>query len=109
MNATRRIGLVAFDRVQALDIVGPLDAFAAANELADGSRAAYELLVLAPHKGIVKTESGLRLVADAVLEDAPALDTVVIPGGPGVRLSAATRAHLAAWLQRRARRIRARP
>jgi transcriptional regulator GlxA family with amidase domain len=106
MNAARRIGLVAFDRVQALDIVGPSDAFATANDLAEDGRAPYELLVLAPRKGVVKTESGLRLVADASLDDAPPLDTVVIPGGAGVRLNAATRAHLAVWLKRRARRIR---
>lgn len=97
--ASRRIGFLLYPDLQALDLVGPMDAFAAAVELADGD-APYELVTIGLDPGPVRAEGGLVLHADLALEDAPALDTLVVPGGLG------SRAHdhdtrLVGWLRSR--------
>jgi transcriptional regulator GlxA family with amidase domain len=102
----RRIGMIVYDRAQALDVVGPLDAFADANAVVEKRAPPYELVVLAPRKQPVTMASGLRLIPNASLAEAPPLDTIIVPGGAGVRLNTSLRAEIATWLSRRARRIR---
>src|SRR3546814_9315794 len=65
-----------------LDLVGPLEVFADAN---DGlGRAAYELTVAAVEPGQVRTSSGLGVVADVALADVRGkVDTLVVVGGDG--------------------------
>ena len=82
---TRRIGLIGFDGVTALDIIGPLEAFAvaSANVQARGRDSRYELLVLGLTNKRFAAESGVTVVPNTTLDRAPALDTVIIPGGAG--------------------------
>jgi transcriptional regulator GlxA family with amidase domain len=100
---TRRVGLIAYDGITALDLAGPSEAFHNANLQLRG---AYEIVVLAQDARPVATEAGFRIVPDATLADAPPLDTIVVPGGMGLR-EARTAAPIAAWLKtrRRTRRI----
>ncbi|MGW3160538.1 SpoIIE family protein phosphatase [Streptomyces sp. NPDC001089] len=71
--------MLMFDGVQALDVTGPLDVYAAANE----SGGDYRLTTASPDGRPVRTTSGLRLVPDAALGDVgPGVDTLVVPGGP---------------------------
>ena len=81
--ATRRVGLLLYDEVQLLDVSGPLDVFATANQL--NGRPAYECLTLAPDGTTCVSESGLRMLPDCSLDAAPPLDTLLIPGGEGSR------------------------
>jgi transcriptional regulator GlxA family with amidase domain len=102
----KRIGLVGFDGVAALDLTGVLDAF----RIADGADwrappARYETLVLGLTEAPFVAESGLRIQPDATLEQAPDLDTIVVPGGAGLR-EPQTNAIVAAWLRGRAARSR---
>ncbi len=101
----KRIGVVGYDGVQGLDIVGPLDAFSLANGLA-GKRHPYELQVLGVGSGPVQTESGVALVPHIRIEESGPLDTVIVPGGAGLRIDAHTRATIALWLAQHAGRIR---
>jgi transcriptional regulator GlxA family with amidase domain len=105
MKSSRCIGIVTYNRVQALDVVGPWDAFAAANAENDEARV-YELLTLGLRKGMITTEGRLGLAVDCALEDAPPLDTVIIPGGAGLRINASLRQDVATWLRERAPSIR---
>jgi len=66
----RRIGLVAYDGANALDIAGPMEAFNAAGQLAEG-RAPYELRLLTPTGAPARTSTGLTLVADAAFAERP--------------------------------------
>jgi transcriptional regulator GlxA family with amidase domain len=100
----QHIGLVGFDGVMALDIVGPLDAFNTATEIAAGSPK-YQCSVLGAGGSPFKTESGLLITPHAALETAPLLDTLIIAGGRGLR-EAATNAFVARWVKRRAPGIR---
>jgi transcriptional regulator GlxA family with amidase domain len=107
---TRRIGFIGFPRFNALDLTGPMDVFSAAAELeleqaGQRRRAIYETVVLGLDGTPCRTESALTVLPDLALADAPPLDTVIVPGGCGVR-EPATLAALAQWLRRRAPRLR---
>lgn len=105
MRRTRRIAVVGFDAAQALDLTGSLDVFAAANALSSG-RAPYELMIVGLKRGAFGTESGARMIVARPMDDALPIDTVVIPGGRGLRENANLRGALAKWLRTNARRIR---
>ncbi|HXC57077.1 MAG TPA: GlxA family transcriptional regulator [Rhizomicrobium sp.] len=99
----RRIGLVCYDGLTALDLVGPQEVFDTANAQQPG---AYELLVLSAGGKPVVSEAGLRIVPALSLAQAPPLDTILVPGGAGLR-DPAVAAPIVAWLKarRRTRRI----
>ncbi len=79
------IGIVAYDGIQALDLTGPHEVFAAANRVAEamghpGRR--YRLRVIGPPGSSITTESGLRLMAEPFPDPTSAeFDTLLIPGG----------------------------
>lgn len=106
---TRRIAFLGYPQLTALDLVGPAEVFATAAALLQAarpsSRPVYELIVLGLEPGAFRAESGLAFLPDAVLADAPALDTLIIPGGRGLR-EPATLALVAKWLRRRQRSLR---
>ena len=73
-----QIAILIFDGITALDAIGPYEALR--------SVPGWEVRFAAPEAGEVRTDSGaLGLVADAALEDVPAPDVVLIPGGAGNR------------------------
>ena len=84
--AIKRVVVLGFDDVQSLDITGPLEVFASANEIPrpDGQPAAYECALVSA-TGTVRTSSGLRLLTDRLPRNADNIDTVVVPGGFGAR------------------------
>jgi transcriptional regulator GlxA family with amidase domain len=102
---TRSVGFAIFDGVTALDLTGPLEAFAAANEQFRAATAPYQLGVFAVGKKRVVAESGLILEAHGELAAAPRLDTLIIPGGAGLR-EPRTNARLCSALRERARDTR---
>lgn len=102
----RRVGIVAFDGVQALDVAGPADVFTIANTLIDKKAPRYMVTLLAPRKGRIATESGIAFHADATLARSPLFDTVIVPGGRTLREDESARAQLAGWLRNHAPRAR---
>lgn len=84
--ATRTIGFLVYEGLQSLDLAGPLDAFGAANACAGQGVSAYAMTILGLDGEPVRAENGLAFVPDVALENAPALDTLVIPGGRGIRV-----------------------
>jgi transcriptional regulator GlxA family with amidase domain len=79
----KRIGVVIFDGVTLLDVAGPLDTFTAANQAA--KHAHYELITLALTRDAVRAECGLMMQPQRTLARSPLLDTLIIPGGSGLR------------------------
>lgn len=99
----KRIGLLLFDEITALDVVGPMEAFATARMPSNGrsKRKCYELLTIGLTKKDVIAESGLILRPSTTLAECPRLDTIVIPGGKGLR-EARTNRIVANWIKSRA-------
>ena len=98
---TRRIEILAFPRAQLLDVTGPLQVFATANELAPyGSTPPYEAVVVGA-RGPVATSAGLPLVTQPLPSPRREIDTLVLAGGYGV--DAASRDEsLVRWVKARA-------
>ncbi len=80
-NTVRRIDVLLFDGVNALDVAGPVQAFSEAGR--DGARA-YALRYVSEDGGPVRASCGLCLVPDAVLSAAGDADDLLVPGGNGV-------------------------
>ena len=80
-----RVGLVGFDEVTALHLVGPADAFlAAALDDSYGNHIpCYEVRTIGIFSDRFRAEDGLVFEAQATLSAAPILDTIVIAGGRG--------------------------
>jgi transcriptional regulator GlxA family with amidase domain len=105
--APRPVAVLGFDGVAALDLTGPLEALSIArwpDERGEG-QPCYKPIVLGLEHKSFKSESGLAFKADAIAESAGCLDTILIPGGSGLRRPEATRS-AANWLAARAHATR---
>jgi transcriptional regulator GlxA family with amidase domain len=96
--ANREVAIVIHDGVQALDVAGPLDVFAAANGFLP-SQDHYRCLLVGETRAPVRCSSGMWMAADLTFDDAHrAFDTVLVAGGPALPDSPPN-AELSAWLQ----------
>ncbi|MFM9555264.1 transcriptional regulator, AraC family with amidase-like domain [Streptomyces sp. cf124] len=82
----RTVLVVLFDGVQSLDVTGPLEVFAGAEQHTPGT---YRIHTASLDGVPVRTSSGLTLVPDHTLDAAPAPHTLLVPGGQGTRNPAA--------------------
>ncbi|WP_119294349.1 GlxA family transcriptional regulator [Streptomyces sp. YIM 130001] len=76
--------VLLFDAVQSLDVTGPVEVFAGAGH-AVGVPETYQVRTASLDGAPVRTSSGLTLVPDHALADAPPARTLVVPGGQGTR------------------------
>jgi transcriptional regulator GlxA family with amidase domain len=121
----RRVGVLGFDGVQALDFIGPCDAFVSdiftPAVLPPGAFSTvprlpgldelgihgppYEIVVIGLRGKKFTASSGVTFVAHCDLDSAPPLDTLIVPGGSGLRES--DHGEIAArWIAQRSHRIR---
>lgn len=102
MPNMRRIEILTFSGGQLLDVAGPLQVFATANDLAHfaGRPLPYETAVVAAESRVV-TSAKLELGAATLPEPAAPLYTLVVAGGYGVN-AACRDAALVDWVRQRA-------
>src|SRR5689334_14693950 len=106
-----RVVVLALPASQSLDIAGPVEVFDAAARVVasrrgggDDARAPrpYRVSVVAPPSAdgdpVVRTSSGLRLLADPLPSARVAIDTIVVAGGEGAR-QATSDDPAVAWLR----------
>jgi transcriptional regulator GlxA family with amidase domain len=98
----KRIGILGFEGITALDLVGPAEAFATVRV---GGERCYHILTIGLSGRPFTAESGVVFRPQKTLASAPGLDTVIIPSGCGIR-HPATSARIAAWLRGHAREVR---
>jgi transcriptional regulator GlxA family with amidase domain len=77
----RKVVIVGFPGVQALDVVGPHDVFIGASLLTNGG---YDVVVASIDGNPVNTATGLAFVAAPLPDPGGPVDTVLLPGGGGV-------------------------
>ncbi len=99
MADARRIGFVAFSGLATLDLMGPHEVFATANALNSAGKTLYETVIVAEELAPVLSESGIAFIPHERFAAAAPFDTLVTPGGPGLREQAIQSA-VAAWLKR---------
>jgi transcriptional regulator GlxA family with amidase domain len=106
-NPTRVIDVLAYPGVQLLDVTGPVQVFASANDLsvsAGGARH-YELRVVARGGKGAKASAGVTLAVGPLSKPDEPLDTLLIAGGEGVE-AAIEDSVLVDWVRERATQAR---
>ncbi len=95
----RRVVIVAFPDLQPLDAVGPFEVFAGAGRAADGlgRSGGYEVTLVSATGAEVFSESGMGLGTVPLPPVGRTIDTLILPGGPGVEAARRDRA-LMAWI-----------
>lgn len=102
-DTPKAVGFLGFDGVTTLDLTGPLEAFATPHRGADqrSRTPCYETMVIGVTGKSFASRSGVIMKAQHTLRSAPELDTIVVPGGVGLRESETTET-IAEWLRTRA-------
>lgn len=102
----RRVEILGFPACQLLDVTGPLQVFASANDQLrqTGQAAPYAPVVVAA-TGRLVTSSGLAIEAETLPAAPMPLDTLVVAGGWGV-YDACKDTSLVRWVGRRAEQAR---
>ncbi|WP_152222932.1 GlxA family transcriptional regulator [Pseudomonas sp. SCB32] len=77
----KRVAMLLFPGVQALDVSGPLDVFAEANAFVPPGQG-YQVVTLAAPPLPLRASNGQWLGADFSLEQGLAADILLVPGGP---------------------------
>jgi transcriptional regulator GlxA family with amidase domain len=105
--APLRVGFLGYPHANALDIVGPAEAFASA--LCDNGKGrlerCYQVSIIGLTRRSFTAESGIVLQSSTTIETAPKLDTLIIPGGCGLRQPEINR-KAAKWIAEKAKQTR---
>jgi transcriptional regulator GlxA family with amidase domain len=91
----RKVVIVGFPGVQALDVVGPHEVFSGASLL---TRGGYEVVMASIDGQPVTTATGLAMVSTPLPDPSDPVDTVVLPGGGGVH-AARSNIELVGWIK----------
>jgi transcriptional regulator GlxA family with amidase domain len=77
-----RIGLLVFEQVDLLDVGGPYEVFLTASrlEVRDGAEPTFDVVTVGLTGDPVTAYGGLRLTPQVAIDDAGALDLLVVPG-----------------------------
>jgi len=79
----KNVAILVFDDVEVLDFAGPFEVFAVADEL--HGHELFHTFTLALKPGTVRARNGLKVVPDFTLENCPAPQLIIVPGGAGTR------------------------
>ncbi|WP_395373516.1 GlxA family transcriptional regulator [Marinicella sp. W31] len=95
-NKTHHVAFLGFNRIQLLDLVGPLEALEIANNRIDGP--GYQCFIVSEEDKFT-SESRVKVASDYQFSNCPQVDTVFIAGGAGTR-EPTIRAPAQQWLKR---------
>ena len=102
-----RIGFIGYEQANALDLAGPAEAFASAvRDTGKGKlERCYEVVIIGLANRPFTTESGLVFQPATTIQRAPKLDTLIVPGGRGLRVPK-TNQSVSTWVAQRAKTTR---
>lgn len=95
----RTVAILLYGQCTLLDVAGPAEVFAVASSHAPAGAPGYRIRTYGATPGPSRAESALTLLADAPLPRRIVADTLVVPGGSGLR-DPATLARVAEVLRR---------
>jgi transcriptional regulator GlxA family with amidase domain len=103
----RRIVFVTYEGMRLLDLTGPLEAFAIANEThGSAGPAPYDLRVVSERGGLVQTSSGLAVPTEPLSSlGQAAVDTVITVGGAAAFRANAHPAAVENWIESQRRLV----
>jgi transcriptional regulator GlxA family with amidase domain len=106
-SAVRNIDVLVFPAVQLLDVTGPMQVFASANDIVadEGGARPYRLRLVAKGGDVVTASAGVTLAADSLTSCDETVDTLIVAGGGGVG-AAAEDPVLVDWVRHQASKAR---
>src|SRR5215471_5043264 len=101
------VGFLGFDGVAASELTRAADVFAAATLHGGyGNRiSCYQITTIGLRSECFRAESGVEFRPDSTLESVSELDTIIVPGGDGLRQSLVSE-RIADWILARANETR---
>ena len=86
-NTVRTVGILIFDDVEVLDFCGPFEVFSVARPVGIHSDESilFKAITIAEEERIITCRGGLLVKPHYMIENAPPLDILLIPGGQGTR------------------------
>ncbi|ATC62971.1 AraC family transcriptional regulator [Nibricoccus aquaticus] len=96
----KHVAILIFDDVEILDFAGPFEVFAVTDELR--AHETFHVFTVAEQRATIRARNGLKIVPDFLLENCPAAQVLVIPGGKGAR-ALLNRPLLMEWVRKQAR------
>lgn len=91
----KTVGILVFDGVEELDFAGPLQVFGMASRTVE-----VKVVTVAESESAIRCHYGLRVSPDFSFARCPALDLLVVPGGPGARTHARVNAAILEFIQK---------
>jgi transcriptional regulator GlxA family with amidase domain len=103
----KHIVIVGYDDITSLDLSGPLEAFSSAviEDSRGRKQPCYKVTIAALGAKTFQSESGLRMTGSCFLSSLRNIDTLIVPGGLGMRTSPSG-PRLAGWISKRVGTIR---
>ena len=98
----KKIAALGYNDCQVLDLTGPLQVFSSANRALGYN--AYQLQVLGLSSDPIETNSGIKIIPDAIYSDLESADTLLLSGGRGV-FPLLGNASLIDWVKRLSSRV----
>jgi transcriptional regulator GlxA family with amidase domain len=95
----KTIGILLFDGAEELDFVGPYEVFTMTGEVLRrrGETPQHDVQFLAQTAAPIRCAKGMVVLPHVVLEAAPVLDVLLVPGGQGTRREVENKP-LLAWI-----------
>ncbi|MFA7238001.1 MAG: DJ-1/PfpI family protein [Phycisphaeraceae bacterium] len=103
----KSVGIVLFENVEVLDFCGPFEVFSATRLNEEKRReelSPFAVSLIAQSTGPIVASGDMKVLPDYALDDCPALDVLVVPGGWGTRKEM-NNPRLLDWIARRATQI----
>jgi putative intracellular protease/amidase len=100
VREVRRIGILLFDGVEELDVVGPYEVFGWAGAV---RKEFASVCTVAERDQTIRWHKGLRIIPDCDFDHAPEFDVLIVPGGAGTRREVSN-ARLISWVAAQAAR-----
>ncbi len=103
----KQTGILVFKDVEVLDFCGPFEVFSVARLNEERRReepSPFHVFLVAENLDPLATAGGMRILPDYGLDDCPALDILVVPGGWGTR-AAMNNGRLLGWIAERSRQV----
>ena len=95
-----KFGLLIFPDAEELDFVGPWEVITTSVMVRNkGAIPEGEAFIIAETAGPVRCAKGMRVLPDYTIDNAPAFDVLLIPGGQGTR-SLASNEKVVSWVEK---------
>ncbi|RJR53220.1 MAG: DJ-1/PfpI family protein [Desulfobacteraceae bacterium] len=103
----KQVGILLFENVEVLDFCGPFEVFSVVRldeEKRRDEPSPFNVFLVAETKKPVSTSGGMKVLPDYDLDDCPALNLLVVPGGWGTRTEM-NNERLLKWIAERASQV----